>query len=68
MSFPPMECRKCGGINPLVYFAPVYVAGINAITGKREAGQGKASCICIPCAIRAGFADKQGNIREGVKL
>jgi hypothetical protein len=68
MSFPPVECRKCGAINPLVYFSPVYVAGMNAITGKREAGQGKASCICIPCAIRAGFADKQGNIREGVTL
>jgi hypothetical protein len=68
MTFPPMECRKCGAINPLVYFAPVYVAGMNAITGKLEAGHGKASCICIPCAILAGFADKQGNILEGITL
>ena len=52
---PELSCRKCGRVNPWVYFAPVVVAG-------------SGTCICMDCAEPAGWLDKAGKLKPGVAL
>ena len=67
MTFPDSYCRKCTGKNHVVFFAPVFVAGMDARNSeKHETGIG--THICIACAISHGFADSQGNLRAGITL
>ena len=67
MTFPDSYCRKCNGKNHVVFFAPVFVAGMDARnSAKHETGIG--THICITCAISHGFADMQGNLLAGVSL
>jgi len=65
--FPDSYCRKCDGKNHVVFFAPVFVAGMDARnSAKHEIGIG--THICMECAIGHGFADSQGNLRAGITL
>ncbi len=58
LPFPaPMECRKCGTLNPAVYLATVFV----------EADQA-GTCICLPCARACGWLDADDNLRTGIEL
>lgn len=67
MTMPDSHCRKCDGRNHMVFFAPVFVAGIDARNGaKHETGVG--THICLNCAIAHGFSDTQGNLKAGVTL
>lgn len=52
--FVDMNCRKCGVLNPLIFFAPISVAPY--------------SCICMNCARQRGWLDNDGNLKEGIKL
>lgn len=67
MGFPDSYCRKCHGKNHVAFFAPVFVAGIDARNGSKHE-QGVGTHICVPCAISHGFADSQGNLKPGVRL
>lgn len=66
--FADSYCRKCQGRNHLVFFAPVFVAGIDARNGqKHETGVG--THICFDCANRQGWIDpRNGNLKQGVAL
>jgi hypothetical protein len=52
---PDLSCRKCGRINPWVYFAPLVV-------------EGTGTCICIDCAEAGGWLDAAGNLKPGIVL
>lgn len=67
MLMPDSYCRKCNGKNNAVFFAPVFVAGIDARNGARhETGVG--THICMECAIASGFANSRGELKQGVTL
>ena len=53
--FPQIECRKCGSLNPMVYFAPVVAD---------RAG----TCICYDCAQARQWLDRDGNLKAGIAL
>ena len=53
--FPQLECRKCGSLNPMVYFAPVVAD---------RAG----TCICYDCAQARQWLDRDGNLKAGIAL
>lgn len=53
--FPSMLCRKCGGLNPLVYFAPV-------------SSEEDSTCICFKCAGDRSWLDHDGNLKPDVSL
>lgn len=55
LTLPRLSCRKCGGTNPPVYFAPVTV-------------EGEGTCICFACAEVRQWLDRDGNLREGIAL
>lgn len=65
--FPDSYCRKCDGKNHAVFFAPVFVYGMDARDSSRHA-IGVGTHICLDCAISHGYADKQGNLKSGVTL
>lgn len=65
---PDSYCRKCGGKNHCVMFAPVFVAGMDARSATRCDGRGIGTHICLDCAISHGFADAQGYLKPGVAL
>ena len=52
---PRLTCRKCGGSNPWVYFAPVAV-------------EGTGTCICLNCAEARGWLDRSGNLKPEIGL
>ena len=54
-TLPRLSCRKCGRINPPVYFAPVAI-------------EGEGSCICYACAAARQWLDQDGNLLPGVEL
>ena len=56
MTFPPMTCRKCERLNPMVYFAPVAVEPF------------PATCICFDCVKARGWLDRDDNLKPGVTL
>lgn len=67
MTIPDSHCRKCDGKNHWVFFAPVFVARMDARDSTpHEIGIG--THICMDCAIALGFADSQGLLKEGVTL
>jgi hypothetical protein len=53
-TFANQNCRKCGAVNPLVFFAPINVEPY--------------SCICFDCAKARGWINQDGNIKDGVEL
>jgi hypothetical protein len=67
MQFPDSYCRKCNGKNHVVFFAPVFVVGLDCRDSTPHA-TGVGTHICLDCAIKAGFADRQGNLKPGVVL
>jgi len=52
---PPMTCRKCGASNPMVFLAPVVMAGAG-------------TCICYACARSRRWLDSDGNLKPGIEL
>ena len=66
MTLPDSYCRKCGGLNHWVYFAPVCVPGMDARTSKP--GETVGTHVCLDCAISHGFCTSQGDLKEGVVL
>ncbi|MCZ0811864.1 hypothetical protein N5A93_06445 [Roseovarius sp. EGI FJ00037] len=52
---PPMTCRKCGTSNPVIFLAPVVVAGAG-------------TCICLDCAEARRWLDPDGNLKPGITL
>ena len=61
-------CRKCHGRNHLVFFAPVFVAGIDARNSTPHP-IGVGTHICFDCAESRGWIDwKTGNLKQGVTL
>ncbi|PWL30622.1 hypothetical protein [Marivita sp. XM-24bin2] len=52
---PPMTCRKCGASNPVVFLAPVVMAGAGTY-------------ICYACARARRWLDPDGNLRTGIEL
>lgn len=75
MTMPDSYCRKCDGKNHWVFFAPVFVAGIDArdsavdsrgVRSRHPVGIG--THICMDCAISHGFANARGELKEGVAL
>lgn len=68
MQFPETYCRKCGDKNSLVFFAPVFVAGVDARdSSKHQTGIG--THICFACAMSRGWIDHaSGNLKTGVAL
>lgn len=52
---PPMTCRKCGASNPVVFLAPVVVAGAG-------------TCICYACARARHWLDPDDNLKPGIEL
>lgn len=66
--FADSYCRKCGGKNHIVFFAPVFVSGIDARNGaKHDIGIG--SHVCFECAETRNWIDrKTGNLKQGVQL
>lgn len=52
---PPLACRKCGSVNPMVFLAPVILPGFG-------------SCICMDCARERGWLDADGNLKPGITL
>lgn len=55
MRHPQLICRKCAAANPVVYLAPVTI-------------EGAGTCICLPCARKNGWLDRDGNLKEGIEL
>lgn len=51
----PMTCRKCGTSNPVIFLAPVVVAGAG-------------TCICLDCANARQWLDADGNLKPGIEL
>jgi hypothetical protein len=67
MTFPDSYCRKCHGKNNVVFFAPVFVAGMDARDSSRH-DVGVGTHICLSCAIAHGFANSRGELKAGVSL
>lgn len=55
INFPELTCRKCEKRNPMVYFAPVSIAG-------------KGTCVCFECAKSKGWINSHGDIKTGITL
>lgn len=49
------RCRRCDNTNPPVYLAPRFQFGIKSV-------------VCLDCANRLGWLDKDGNLRPGIRL
>lgn len=67
MTMPDSYCRKCNGKNHWVYFAPVFVAGMDCRDSTRHP-VGIGTHICMDCAMALGYADSQGFLKDGVTL
>ena len=52
-----LTCRKCGRLNPWVYFAPVILPP-----------EPSGTCICMDCAAARGWLDPTGNLKPGISL
>ena len=67
MPFADSYCRKCGDKNHIVFFAPVFVAGMDARDSSKHS-IGVGTHICLECAIAHGFANSWGELKPGVAL
>ena len=55
--FPEMYCRYCNTSNPFVYLAPI-----------SPDKHGRVFVVCINCAEKKRWIDKNGNIAPNINL